>query len=98
MFDANIFRQIPIWVKFPSLPVGYWSIKALSKVASAIGIPLYTDGFTTTVEKILYVRVLIEMDISKTLLDAIIVETPSGPWISWLIMNGNQSFATTILD
>ncbi|KAK6773972.1 hypothetical protein RDI58_029211 [Solanum bulbocastanum] len=58
-------EQIPIWVKFPSLPVGYWSVQALSKVASAIGIPLYTNGFTTNAEKISYARVLIEVDISK---------------------------------
>ncbi|KAK4731392.1 hypothetical protein R3W88_024380 [Solanum pinnatisectum] len=41
--DADMFSQIPIWVKFPRLPVGYWSVTALTKVASAIGIPLVTD-------------------------------------------------------
>ncbi|KAK4716390.1 hypothetical protein R3W88_014728 [Solanum pinnatisectum] len=79
-FNADMFSQIPIWVKFPRLPVGYWSVKALSKVASAIGVPLYTDGFTAKAEKISYARVLIEVDITKTLPDAIVVETPSGPW------------------
>ncbi|KAH0636124.1 hypothetical protein KY290_036548 [Solanum tuberosum] len=66
--------------QFPRLPVGYWSVTALSKVASAIGIPLVTDGFTTKAEKISYARVLIEMDILKVLLDTIVVETPSRPW------------------
>lgn len=79
-FNADMFHQIPIWVKFPRLPLGYWSVKALSKVASAIGVPLYTDGFTAKAEKISYARVLIEVDITKTLPDAVVVETPSGPW------------------
>lgn len=51
-FDADMISQIPIWVKFPRLLVGYWSVKVLSKVASAIGVPLYTDGFTANAEKI----------------------------------------------
>ncbi|KAG5632033.1 hypothetical protein H5410_003750 [Solanum commersonii] len=52
-FELNVgmYNQIPIWVRFPSLPMGYWSIKALRKLASAIGIPLYTDGFTTMWKK-----------------------------------------------
>lgn len=76
-FNADMFSQIPVWVKFPSLPVGYWSVKALSKVASAIGIHLYTGGFTANAENIAYARVLIKVDISKKLLDAIVIETPS---------------------
>lgn len=79
-FNADMFNQIPIWVKFPSQLVGYWSVRALSKVSSAIGMPLNTDGFTATAEKITYARVLIEQNISKNLPDAIIAETPSGPW------------------
>ncbi|WMV09345.1 hypothetical protein MTR67_002730 [Solanum verrucosum] len=54
--NADMYNQIPIWVRFPSLPMGYWSIKALRKLASAIGISLYTDGFTANVEKIYYAK------------------------------------------
>ncbi|KAH0633055.1 hypothetical protein KY284_035841 [Solanum tuberosum] len=78
--DADMFSRIPIWVKFPRLSVRYWSITTLSKVASAIGIPLVTNGFTSKAKKIPYVRVLIEVDISKVLPDTIVVETPSGHW------------------
>ncbi|KAK4737274.1 hypothetical protein R3W88_000971 [Solanum pinnatisectum] len=49
--NIDLYNQIPIWVRFPSLPIGYWSIKAFRKFASAIGIPLYTDGFTANAEK-----------------------------------------------
>ncbi|KAG5585785.1 hypothetical protein H5410_046219 [Solanum commersonii] len=78
--DGDMFSQIPIWVKFPRLPVRYWSFTTLSKVASAMRIRLGTDGFTAKAEKISYARVLFEIDISKVLPDTIVVETPSGPW------------------
>lgn len=79
-FDSDMFSQIPIWVKLPSLSVGYWSAKALSKIAGAIGKPLYTDEYTAMAEKISYARILIEVNISKTLPDEIVIETSSGPW------------------
>lgn len=79
-FNADIFSHIPIWVKFPSLLVGYWFEKALSKVSNAIGVPLYINGFIATAEKISYARVLIEVDISKDLLNDVVVEIPYGPW------------------
>ncbi|KAH0636125.1 hypothetical protein KY290_036549 [Solanum tuberosum] len=76
--DSDMFSEIPIWVNFPRLAVGYWSVTALSKVSSAIGIPLVMDEFTAKAEKISYVRLLIEVDISKVLSDTIVVENPSG--------------------
>lgn len=66
-FEEDIIRQIPIRVKFPKLPVGYWSVEALSKVASAVGNPMHTDSFTANAEKISYARILIEVDILQPL-------------------------------
>lgn len=42
--DADMISQIPIWVEFPRLPIGYRSITTLIKVSSATGIPSITDG------------------------------------------------------
>ncbi|XP_060183304.1 uncharacterized protein LOC132613295 [Lycium barbarum] len=57
-FELDCLTTIPLWVVFPGLPVGYWSIESLSKVASAIGRPRYTDTFTAKMEKIAYARIL----------------------------------------
>ncbi|MCD7468253.1 hypothetical protein HAX54_006265 [Datura stramonium] len=35
-FDPETITTIPFWVNFPELQVGYWSIEALSKVASVV--------------------------------------------------------------
>ncbi|KAK1326100.1 hypothetical protein QJS10_CPA01g01857 [Acorus calamus] len=37
---------IPIWIKFPDLSLHMWTVECLSKIASAIGIPLYRDAAT----------------------------------------------------
>lgn len=63
-FDQDMLSMIPIWVKFPGLPVGYWSTEDLSKVASAIGKPIRADSFITNADKISYARVLVEVDVS----------------------------------
>ncbi|PHU05563.1 hypothetical protein BC332_26385 [Capsicum chinense] len=62
-FDQEMLSMIPIWVKFPGLPVGYWSTEDLSKVASAVGKPIRTDSFITNADKISYARVLVEVDV-----------------------------------
>ena len=78
--DVDIISQIAIWIEFPRLPIGYWSITTLIKVSNAIGITSITDGFSAKVEKMSYARVLIEIDILKFLPDIIVVETPSRTW------------------
>lgn len=67
-------------MKFPGLPVGYWSTEVLSKMASAVGKQLYTDKFTEKSEQIAYARTVIEVDISQPLPEMITVETPTEPW------------------
>ncbi|XP_060190664.1 uncharacterized protein LOC132619932 [Lycium barbarum] len=75
-FDPASMNIIPLWVKFPRLPVGYWSVEALSKLASVVGRPLYTDKYTTNLEKVSYARILVETDISKPLPEFVEIDTP----------------------
>ncbi|XP_070040906.1 uncharacterized protein [Nicotiana tomentosiformis] len=66
-FDPECLSTIPLWVKFPGLPAGYWSPEALSKLVSGVGKPLYTDKITAEMEKISYAKVLVEADVSQPL-------------------------------
>nr|XP_016441125.1 PREDICTED: uncharacterized protein LOC107766790 [Nicotiana tabacum] len=77
-FDPKCITTIPLWLHFPSLPVGYWTADALSKVASAIGTPMYTGRYTADLNKISYARVLVKVDITKPILESIEIDTPSG--------------------
>ncbi|KAL7181462.1 hypothetical protein ACSBR1_040368 [Camellia fascicularis] len=36
-------KTIPIWVKFYNIPLEYWDGDGLSRIASAVGIPLFMD-------------------------------------------------------
>ncbi|XP_019235531.1 PREDICTED: uncharacterized protein LOC109215869 [Nicotiana attenuata] len=77
-FDPECLSTVPLWVKFPGLPVGYWSPEALGKLASGIGKPLYTDETTVDMERISYARVLIEVDVAQPLPECIELDTPFG--------------------
>ncbi|XP_075096595.1 uncharacterized protein LOC142174657 [Nicotiana tabacum] len=74
----EVLRTIPLWVKFPNLPLNCWSMKALSKIGSALGNPVYADDFTTSTVIISYARMLIEMDITKPLPRRVKMQDPMG--------------------
>nr|XP_016436483.1 PREDICTED: uncharacterized protein LOC107762630 [Nicotiana tabacum] len=66
-FNEEVQKTIPLWVKFPKLPLSYWSNQDLSKIGSGLGKPLYADACTIVVVRISYATVLIEMDITRPL-------------------------------
>ncbi|XP_019261248.1 PREDICTED: uncharacterized protein LOC109239178 [Nicotiana attenuata] len=96
-FNKDVLSTIPVWVRFPGLPVGFWSTEALSKMASAIGKPLYTDRFTAHYEKISYARVLVEVDVAHMLPDQIEVETPYGQMTQDIEYDWKPSFCNECL-
>ncbi|KAL6565242.1 hypothetical protein OROGR_002193 [Orobanche gracilis] len=55
----------------PGLPANYWSKKSLSKLASVLGKPLQTDGYTLQKNKVIYARILVEIDLSQPLKEVI---------------------------
>ncbi|CAH9135335.1 unnamed protein product [Cuscuta epithymum] len=64
-FDDEEFLKVPIWVKFPQLPMKLWNKDAMSEVASMVGVPLTTDLITQERSNHNFARVLIEVDVSK---------------------------------
>ncbi|XP_019240935.1 PREDICTED: uncharacterized protein LOC109221026 [Nicotiana attenuata] len=79
-FDLSkeLLTDIPLWVIFPKLPMSCWGSKALSKIAGAIGKPLFADECTTKQTRISYARMLIEVNVTKTLPAEITVLNPRG--------------------
>ncbi|XP_019262280.1 PREDICTED: uncharacterized protein LOC109240111 [Nicotiana attenuata] len=77
-FDPGSVSVIPLWITFPGLPLGFWSTEALSKLASVVGKPLYTDKIAAEMEKVSYARVLVETDISQPLPDSFAMQTKRG--------------------
>lgn len=77
-------------MNFPGLPAGYWTAEALSKVASVIGSPMYTDRYTFDLNKISYAQVLVKVDITKSLLETIDIEPLQVLSSNKLLMTGSQ--------
>lgn len=77
-FNKEMMQTIPIWVKFPNLPLKCWGVQSLSRIASGLRIPIYADECTMPVDRISYARLLTEMDITRTLPTELKVEDPNG--------------------
>lgn len=46
-FHEEVLKVIPIWVKFPNLPLNYWSEDSLCRIRSVLGVTLYLDECTS---------------------------------------------------
>nr|XP_016506018.1 PREDICTED: uncharacterized protein LOC107823827 [Nicotiana tabacum] len=77
-FNKEVLQTIAVWVKYPNLPLNYWGNRALSRISSGLGVPLYADTCTTQVDRVSYARVLVEMDVTKELPKSIKVTDPNG--------------------
>ncbi|XP_075098038.1 uncharacterized protein LOC142175354 [Nicotiana tabacum] len=70
--------EIPLWVKFPKLPISSWGCGSLERIASALGKPLFANECTTKQTRISYARMLIhEVNVSKLLPDKITIMEPN---------------------
>ncbi|XP_019261413.1 PREDICTED: uncharacterized protein LOC109239320 [Nicotiana attenuata] len=77
-FKNVVLKTMPLWVKFPNLPLQCWNKRSLSKISSGLSTPLYADDCTTNTTRKSYARVLIEIDITKELPKCILVLDPQG--------------------
>ncbi|KAJ6904042.1 hypothetical protein NC651_021251 [Populus alba x Populus x berolinensis] len=66
-FSSSDMHTVPIWVKFPNLPLQCWSLKCLSKIASVLGKPVQSDMLTHTMSRLSYARVLVEVNLLSDL-------------------------------
>jgi hypothetical protein len=77
-FGTDKMSCVPVWVKFPNLPLKYWSPRCLSKIASKLGTPIQSDQLTFNMSRISYVRVLVELDLLANLKSSIVINLPNG--------------------
>jgi len=62
---------------FPKLPLNCWGVGSLSRIASAIGVPLFSDEYTTKQTRISYARMLIEVNVTKAIPQQITIMDPN---------------------
>lgn len=81
-FTSSEMHTILVWVKFPNLPIKCWSPNCLSKIASVLGKPLQSDMLTSSLTRLSYVRVLVEINLLSDLPYSIEVTLPNGSILS----------------
>nr|TKS06709.1 hypothetical protein D5086_0000120500 [Populus alba] len=81
-FDTSDMVKMPIWIRFPNLPLQCWSPLCLSKLASVIGKPLCLDTPTSSMTRLSYARVLVETDLLAELSNLISISLPNGVTMS----------------
>lgn len=73
-----------------------WSSDSLRRVAGAIGVPVYSNECTTKQTRISFARMLIEVNVTKELPEAIMVQDPlKKKLINGCNTIGNQSFVSS---
>ena len=77
-FGSEFLTEIPLWVNFPKLSLNCWGGRSLSMIASAIGVPIFADECTTNQTRISYARMLIEVNVTKTIPQKITVVDQMG--------------------
>ncbi|GAV72801.1 Exo_endo_phos domain-containing protein/DUF4283 domain-containing protein, partial [Cephalotus follicularis] len=59
------FDKIPVWVKLMNIPMEYWTVQGLSRLASVLGTPLHMDPATEGKQLISFARICVEMKADK---------------------------------
>lgn len=77
-FGKDEMACVPVWVKFPNLPLKCWSPRCLAKIASKLGTPIQSDQLTCNMLRISYARVLVELDLRVDLKSSIAINLPNG--------------------
>jgi len=70
--------KVPVWVKFRNLPLKCWYTKCLSKITSMLEKPIQSEKLTSTVSRLVYAKVLIELDLFDDLSNSIEIILPNG--------------------
>lgn len=75
----DFFSSIMAWIRFPNLPLQYWSYDSIGKIASVIGNPLYMDKSSTNYSsKLRFICVRVEISASKPLPTQVLIEVEGG--------------------
>ena len=90
-FAPDEMTRVPIWIKFPNLPLKYWSLKCLSKIVSVLGKPLQCDKLTSMMSRLSCARVLVELDLLSNLIYSINIILPNSATLVQSVVYENLS-------
>ena len=56
------YKRIPIWVRFFNIPLEFWIAEGLSRIASTVGSPIHADQMTSSLKRLAYARICLEIN------------------------------------
>lgn len=77
-FATTDMSMLPVWIRFPNLPLQCWSLTCLPKIASVLEKLIQCDLLNTSMSKLSYARFLIEVDLLSALPTTINIVLPNG--------------------
>lgn len=85
------FVEIPIWVKFPNLPLCCWNDTSFSKIASKVGIPLTVDSLMANKSCITFARVCVQISPSSLLPNEVSLNLDGTIWKQGVVYDWKPS-------
>ncbi|XP_056695259.1 uncharacterized protein [Spinacia oleracea] len=77
-FNSEILKVVPLWIQLPNFPLNCWGTDSLSRIGSALGTPLFADECTSKQSRISFARMLVEIDVTRPIMQKVMVQEPSG--------------------
>lgn len=66
-----------VWIKLPNLPLKWWFPLYLSKFGSVLGKPIQCDMLTSSMSRLLYASILVEIDLLVDLKHTVSIALPN---------------------
>ncbi|XP_026442647.1 uncharacterized protein LOC113342267 [Papaver somniferum] len=83
-----------VWVQFPGLSLEYWDEETLFTISRAIGTPIKVDAATLQFQSGYYAKVLIEIDLAKSIPNKLWIITKYGAFSQGVILTKLLKFCT----
>ncbi|XP_020704284.1 uncharacterized protein LOC110115410 [Dendrobium catenatum] len=61
----------PIWIRLPQLPLIYWDINNITRIANSLGEPLWMDSHTNKWGRSSFARICVKIDLTQKLLPGV---------------------------
>ncbi|XP_059067593.1 uncharacterized protein LOC131858381 [Cryptomeria japonica] len=86
--SSEMFNKIPFWVLLPNLHFHLWVDHLLEEVGETLSDFLMVDAESSDILHSTFVRILVEMDVSKGLSAEIMLKSSKGCWVQSLDYEG----------
>lgn len=79
--ERETFTSVSVWVRPYSLPLDYWRTESLSSIGNKLGRFVKESKATRRGKYTSFTRICVEMDLSRALLDEVILEVFDEEWV-----------------